>query len=422
LTAVAQLFRAEVLAHRQQSWIGDVQVVRPPSLGLLTALAVGVALAVAAFFVFAQYTKKARLDGFLAVVDDGVQRPAVAQPAVVVEALVREGQRVRAGQPLFVLSTDVATRAGGTQAAVQSSLARQQLSLRDSLQQQAALADAARADLERRIAETAREAEQLVADIALGHERVALVQTALERVRGLQDQNFVSYAQVQAKTEEVLAARQQLAALERQRAARQRDVAALRVELVQQPLVAGMQRERTERELQQLDQQRAELAARHELVLKATHDAVVTGVFAAPGQSAAPHVPLAHLLPVDAKLQAHLFAPSSAIGFVGAEQPVRLRYHAFPYQKFGQQAGRVLSVSRTPLQADEVPGLSPAAARAAREPLYRITVELDRQTVQAYGGERALSPGMQLEADVLLDRRRLIEWVFEPVISAARKV
>jgi membrane fusion protein len=120
---------------------------------------------------------------------------------------------------------------------------------------------------------------------------------------------------------------------------------------------------------------------------------------------------LANLVPSGAVLQAHLFAPSSAMGFVRPEQPVLLRYDAYPYQKFGHQTGHVLQVSRTPMPAG-----------ASGEPMYRITVALDRQAVAAYGQAQALSPGMQLEADVLLDRRRLIEWIFEPVLSLTGRV
>ena len=56
------------------------------------------------------------------------------------------------------------------------------------------------------------------------------------------------------------------------------------------------------------------------------------------------------------------------------------------------------------------------------EPLYRITVALDQQAVSAYGQTQPLVAGMQLEADVLLDRRRLIEWLFEPVLGIAGRV
>ena len=44
------------------------------------------------------------------------------------------------------------------------------------------------------------------------------------------------------------------------------------------------------------------------------------------------------------------------------------------------------------------------------------------QAVQAYGQPQPLAAGMQLEADVLLDRRRLIEWIFEPLLSVTGRV
>ena len=178
-----------------------------------------------------------------------------------------------------------------------------------------------------------------------------------------------------------------------------------------------------ERDLSALAQQAAENEARSRIVVRAPQDVVVSGVLAEPGQTVTPAVALASLLPADARLQAQLFAPSSAVGFVRPNQPVELRYQAFPYQKFGHQSGAVVQVSRSPLQASELAGLAlPAALSASGEPLYRITVALDHQSVAAYGEPQALVPGMQLEADVLLDRRRLIEWLFEPVLGIAGRV
>jgi membrane fusion protein len=101
---------------------------------------------------------------------------------------------------------------------------------------------------------------------------------------------------------------------------------------------------------------------------------------------------------------------------------VLLRYQAFPYQKFGLQGGQVVQVSRSPLQASELAGVPLPKSEGEAEPLYRITVTLDKQAVAAYGREQALAPGMQLEADVLLDRRRLIEWIFEPLLGLASRV
>ena len=90
-----------------------------------------------------------------------------------------------------------------------------------------------------------------------------------------------------------------------------------------------------------------------------------------------------------------------------------LRYQAFPYQKFGHHAGRVVRVSRS--------AIVPADGQA-QEPYYRVLVELDRQTVTAYGKSEPLRPGMALEADILGERRKLYEWVLEPLYSLNGKI
>ncbi len=109
-------------------------------------------------------------------------------------------------------------------------------------------------------------------------------------------------------------------------------------------------------------------------------------------------------------------------------QRVLLRYQAYPYQKFGHYEGTVTSVSRSAVSPGELPpqlasntGVTGAATGGAAEPVYRITVALARQTVTAYGEQVRLQPGMQLEADVALETRRLYEWVLEPLYTITGK-
>jgi len=39
----------------------------------------------------------------------------------------------------------------------------------------------------------------------------------------------------------------------------------------------------------------------------------------------------------------------------------------------------------------------------------------------AYGQEQPLQAGMEIDAAILIDKRRLYEWLFEPLMSMARK-
>ena len=94
-----------------------------------------------------------------------------------------------------------------------------------------------------------------------------------------------------------------------------------------------------------------------------------------------------------------------------------LRYQPFPYQRFGSYRGRIKEISRTlitPKDADLPVSL--------QESVYRVTVALDAQRVKAYGEDMQLQAGTLLDADIWLDHRRIIEWVFDPLFSVIGRI
>ena len=329
-----------------------------------------------------------------------------------------EGASVRAGDVLYVLSVDAAN----VSVNVRETLTARERSLQGAARQQAELERERAQTLDRQVATMRGELAQIDAEARLHEQRLALSEQALARLESLRADNFISAAQVQAKSEELLGLRAQAQSLQRQRAAQLREIEQLLARRRELPLQTQVAQGELERDMAEIAQQQAENDSRRRIEIRAPQDGTVTGVVAQPGQSVNASVALASLLPADARLQAHLFAPSSAVGFVKPDQPVLLRYQAFPYQKFGLQGGQVAQVSRSPLQASELAGVPLPKSDGEAEPLYRITVTLDKQAVAAYGREQALSPGMQLEADVMLDRRRLIEWIFEPLLGLASRV
>ena len=174
-----------------------------------------------------------------------------------------------------------------------------------------------------------------------------------------------------------------------------------------------------QREMAQLEQERVQTQASGALVVKAPVEGVVATQVVKPGQAVQAGQPLMTLLPGDGRLEAELLVPSRAIGFIEPGDRVLLRYQAFPYQKFGHQEGRVSAISRSALSAGEVEALIGSARQG--EPPYRITVSLAQQAITAYGKQEALKPGMLVDADVLGERRTIIEWVSEPLYSLVGK-
>lgn len=413
-----QLFRQEALAARQTKWIGDIVLMRPLSFSLLTAFAAAAAAVVLAFLFMGSYTKRSTVSGQL-VPDSGLIKVFAQQPGIVVSKHVREGQSVRQGDVLYVVSSERYDGAGGdVQAKVSAQVQARRHSLLAELEKTRALQRDERTTLERRIASLRGEADKLVSQIDGQRSRLKLSEDTLVRYTGLAQQNFISRDHLQQRQEDVLEQRARLHGLERDQLALTRELNERSNELGGLDLRQQNQLAQIERGIAGVAQELTESEAKRRLVVTASQSGVATATIAEAGQAVDAGRPLTSIVPAGARLEAHLYAPSSAVGFIRPGQAVLLRYQAFPYQKFGHGRGVVASVSRTAVAPSELVG----NAGMTGESMYRITVRLQTQSVIAYGVAQPLQSGMQVSADVMQESRRLYEWVLEPLFSLTGKL
>lgn len=412
----APAFRAEVREERARAALGTIVLIRPPTLVALTAAAVTMAVVILSYLYFAEYAKKASLAGAL-VPASGAIRVAAPHPGLVRERRVREGERVAAGQALLRLVDARATADDGPVGTAM--LGHAHTRLLDTRRQREETAAAAAGDkraLVDRIAGIDAEAAQLDQEIATLSARERLSRDSLRRFETLEQRGFVSAAQRQQREEEALEQRTRRHAVERTRLAMARERAGLQAAMREADARLRVQLAALDAQLAQLAQEQVERRALADAVVAAPAAGTVAALLVEPGQLVGGGASLLTLLPEGSPLEAHLYAPSRAIGFIRTGQEVLVRYPAFPYQKFGSHRARVVAVSRSALAPAELGYVAPDGTR---EPLYRIKVALASQTVAAYGRAEPLQAGMEVQADVLLDRRRLIEWVFEPLLSLA---
>ena len=99
------------------------------------------------------------------------------------------------------------------------------------------------------------------------------------------------------------------------------------------------------RQINEIDRALADTEARRVSHVMASGGGQVTGIVARPGAMVRAGEPLLTIAPKTGELVAHLFAPSEAIGFVREGARVRVRYRAYPYQKFGQYPGTVAAIT-----------------------------------------------------------------------------
>jgi membrane fusion protein len=337
----------------------------------------------------------------------------------VTEVRIKEGQKVSSGDVLFVLSNErnIGTRQSAERT-VSALLQNRRESFREESLQASQQSSQRMSASQKRASALLEEGARLDSQIVLQRSRVALVVQAFQRFKDLNAKNYISAAQAEEKEGELLDQRQRLAELERLKSVNERDHASAEADYRDLRYQAQRDEAALKRDALAIQQDLAESEARREIRVIAPTSGTVTAVAAEVGKSVSADATLMSILPAGSELEAEIYAPSRAVGFVKPGMKVLLRYQAYPYQKFGQYEAIVHEVAGTSVSAQELtlPGAAMSTNQTS-EPLYRIRLKLKRQSVLVYGRSVGLKPGMLLDASIILEHRRLYEWILEPLFS-----
>ncbi|RYF59076.1 MAG: HlyD family efflux transporter periplasmic adaptor subunit [Comamonadaceae bacterium] len=377
------------------------------------------AAALVGYAVCGTYTRKFHASGYVVPVG-GVIKVAAPQAGVLSRILVIEGQKVAVGQTLAVLSAERIIASGNAVEALQKQSALRTAALsHERLRVEEIYGNQQRA-LQMRLGNLRVELGHADAALRLQAQRVALAERIIEGQRRLQRDGFLSEMALQQKEQERMSEIGSLENLKRNRSALLREVDA--TEADRNALSAKRENELSaiDRSIAALEQDRIESETKRELLLKAAEAGTVTGLTVDAGKLVEGNQVLLNILPNGAKLEANVYLPSRAAGFVHVGTPALLQYQAFPYQKFGSQPARLSKMARVAVSAAELPYPAPPGA-VPTDLFYVVTLELDRQTIVAYGKPEPLRPGMAFDVSLALEKRTLIEWIFEPVFSVSGK-
>ncbi|HEX4333998.1 MAG TPA: HlyD family efflux transporter periplasmic adaptor subunit [Usitatibacter sp.] len=413
-----QLFRQEAIDAQREKFLGEATIARPVPFWVFSLLAASVAVMLIAVALWGQYTRRERVEGYVAL-DTGAARVLIPDSGRVTDLMIKEGDEVKAGDAMAKLSLDRSTGSGtSTNEAVAAEMQNRRVILEKEQNQWRELGAQQVGQLRRRIRDMETELTQIDREASLQQERIKSARDQLERYHGLAgEKQFVSEALVKQKRDEVTDQEIKLQNLARQRGQVERDLASARLDEPSIDLRTRTQTEQVARQLSELQEGLTQVEGRRESVIRAPMAGVVTNIAVNRGQSVAADSTFATVLPKGSGMHVELLVPTRAIGFVRPGQEVVLRYEAFPYERFGQYRGVIADVSRSVWTQGEHVG-----ALTAKEPVYRIDVKLDRQNVSALGQDYALRAGMLVSADLLLERRTLLEWIFEPVMKLKDRI
>jgi HlyD family secretion protein len=168
----------------------------------------------------------------------------------------------------------------------------------------------------------------------------------------------------------------------------------------------------TKRDTAAEDLKKVELR-RQLIVLKAPADAVVLDIASRTvGSVVREAETLFVLVPSGVPLQAEVNVDGRDIGQVKVGQSARIKFEAFPFQKYGTGKGAVRVISHDSFSPDPKSDV----ARRATAPYYRVQIDLVDTHLRLPQDRGDLIPGMAVTAELTVGRRSVMSYFLYPLL------
>lgn len=410
----APLFRPEVIANRADTLFGNILVPQLPVVAWMFAGVVVLTAALLTFLVTGEYTRRVPAVGWLTTFP-GPARIASPKTGTVVQVATSEGALVKKGDILISIATGRAT--DGVRD-VEEQVITQLEDERDRLTRQLQVEKQLSEANEKRVRSELQEAKyadlKLRELVILAQQRLKLAELDSKRAAMLAEQGHLPKSAAEKAEDAALAARTSVEELSQRRREKKQVTTSLQDDLQNAPLTLEKRAMELEGALAQINQRITQAQGAHEAIVVAPTDGRVSGLSLNVGQSLAEGSLLLTIVPERADLRAELLVPARVAGFVHPGMEVKLSYDAFPYHQFGRYEAHIATVGGAVLSPQEQVG-----PLRLQEPAFVATLQLAQDTVSEGEHRFRLKPGITLKAEIAHEKRRIIEWLFDPLYAAS---
>jgi membrane fusion protein len=343
--------------------------------------------------------------GFVLVPSEAAAPVRAPRAGILYTVKARPGDAVTTGSTLVVLHSETLGDRSSERATLEAQARADSQSLANERAQWASQQQAD-AEEERRLTEHAAELERMT---VLRRESAAVYDDVVAKYEDLAKQGLTSQTAVLAQRVAANQAALQVREIESERA----QVQSALTKLGHERQARRLAHEQSERRLAQSGEQahiriealRSQIGegAGDVLPVGSPCDGVVLRLAAeVPGAFVQDGDVLGEVACSGQRLQAALEVPPGEVARLEAGQGVKLLYDAFPYQRYGVRGGRLAWVG-------------PQSVREQGRTFFPARVDVHETAIAAQGKSRPLLAGMAGRAKIVVGRRRLVAYAFEPL-------
>jgi membrane fusion protein len=420
-TNANNLYRTEYFEAQKNTNNGRILIQSSFNQNLYLSFSILVFIAIIAFVIFAEYTRRETLVGVVSPIG-GMVKVKSNDSGYIDSLFVKEGDTVDNLTPLYEIKTERFDGSGiGVKKRILTSIEKQHQLLIERKLQESKKATFERDALTQDIHRLETEVGILSNVLKLSHQELKLAKNLINQQKTLLDKNFLSELDYQ---------KQQLDLLSKQSNVENRNLNLQRLLREKQNLITNRQSldinlaitlKDLDSRIESMRQNKVEFLSQSDSQVRSPIKGIVTSILAEEGHSVSNGQALLIIAPESNNTFVELYASSRNIGFLKVGQKVRLRFDAFPYEKFGSQSGVINSISKSAV-APEMIDNQRLIKKDVIEGLYQIRVKLSKPTITVYGKEEPLISGMTVIADVELESRKIYEWILEPLYTIKGKI
>ncbi|WII93787.1 HlyD family efflux transporter periplasmic adaptor subunit [Kingella negevensis] len=372
---MSHLFRKEVFVAQQNKWAGQVILTRPFSFLFLTFCAFLIALCIIIFLIFGSYTNKTTVEGQL-LPTMGVVRVYSSDIGTITHKFVEDGNFVKAGEPLFKLSTSRFGEKGNVQAKLAAEANLKKTLALQELERLKRIHQNEQKNVHNNIHRLNNQLENIKQQITGQNRQIRLAEETLNKNKFLASQGAVSQQDKMTAESHLLEQRSRLESLKREQNNAIRELDEQKITLSSLPERHKTELSQLNRTITEMNQEILDFDLKSEQTIRASKSGYISTINVDIGQQVETSKLLLSIVPEQTELVANLYIPSKAVGFIKPKDKVVLRYQAYPYQKFGHATGEIISVARTALGKQELSGLGIIFSNPTllNEPAYLVKV------------------------------------------------
>jgi len=411
------MFRKEVSKANQQHLYGQVSVIQPISLYSTSILIFVLFLIIIIYLSQANFSRKEVVKGYL-LPGKGVVKVFTRRAGVIDRLYVEEGQVVQQGDHLLKIKNSQSLVTGVELSMV---LVKELTLQMNYLQQELKANNKILIKNNSRIIE---QKKQLTKKLTLTDEaintkkiKLSLKNNKKEKRKRLLENKYISITEYDKSKEEYLTVIEEINELERSQIQTRMEISNLEFKHLELPEQQVINEVGIKRKISEIKSKITDLNNQFEFIKKAPESGVITAIQPNNGSKVDSDTLILSILPMHSPLEIELLLPTRSAGFIGIGNNVNIRFDAFPYQKFGFITGVISSIDKVVVLPSEK-----VFPIEINEAMYRIRAKLNQQFIKAYGKEFPLKVGMVANADIMLERRSLLEWLLDPVYTIKGKL